>query len=186
MRNVLRIGAVITVVVSLSSVLVAGDGSQARQPSGASKPAAYGASAGKAQSGHASFRPHSRGPGGVVADGPFGYQAYGGPYQDYGFDSYPGTYGRSPYFYFYDLYSREAAESRRAADDYEASLAREGKLTGPAEVGAFPTDFLPRSSRNVVLTLDGQPISPSPSGLPLVIESGQHSLRIAANNAPSR
>jgi hypothetical protein len=145
-----------------------------------------GASPGNAQSGHASFRPYTRGPAGVIAYGPFGYQTYGWPYQDYGFDSYPGIYDRSPYFYFHDLYSREAEQSRQAADNYEASLAREGKLTGPAEVGAFPTDFLPRSSRNVALTLDGQPLSPSPSGLPLGIESGQHSLRITASKTLSR
>jgi hypothetical protein len=84
-----------------------------------------------------------------------------------------------PYLYFYGQYAHEAEESRRAADEYEASLAREGKLTGPAPVGAFSTDYLPRSPLRQKLTLDGQPVTPSPSGAPLVISSGDHTVTIS-------
>ncbi|MBI4164887.1 MAG: hypothetical protein HY508_04040 [Acidobacteria bacterium] len=102
----------------------------------------------------------------------FGYPSYLQPYN---------TTPHFPYLYFYEQYAREAEESRRAADEYEASLAREGKLTGPLEVGAFKTDFLPRSPLRLPLTLDGQAVSPSPGGAPLVIESGEHKLRVGAD-----
>jgi len=98
-----------------------------------------------------------------------------------GYSFYGGDSGYSrhfPYLYFYEQYAREAEESRRAADEFEASLAREGKLTGPLEVGAFATDFIPRSPIQQELTLDGRAVAPSPSGAPLVIESGEHTLRI--------
>ena len=103
----------------------------------------------------------------------YGYPSFGSDY----FQPY-NTSRHFPYLYFYEQYAREAEESRRAADEYEASLAREGKLTGPLEVGAFKTDFLPRSPLNHSLTLDGQPVTPSPSGAPLVIGSGEHTLRV--------
>lgn len=85
-----------------------------------------------------------------------------------------------PYLYYYQQYSREAEESRRAADEFEASLAREGKLTGPLAVGAFTTDFLPRSPLRLPLTLDGEAVAASPSGAPLVIGSGEHTLTIGS------
>ena len=88
-----------------------------------------------------------------------------------------------PYLYYYEQYSRQAEESRRAADEYEASLAREGKLTGPLEVGAFATDFIPRSPLRQQATLDGHPVAPSPSGSPLVIESGEHTLNIGSRDS---
>jgi len=84
-----------------------------------------------------------------------------------------------PYLYFYEQYVREAHESRRAADEFEAGLAREGKLTGPAKPGAFLSDHLPRPPRDVVTTLDGLGVPPSPGGTPLVIESGEHTLGIS-------
>ena len=108
-------------------------------------------------------------------------------YPGFGANAYSPYYSTAhfPYLYFYEQYAREAEESRRAADEYEASLAREGKLTGPLEVGAFKTDFLPRSPLKNQLTLDGQAVTPSPSGAPLVIESGEHTLRVGAPNLSS-
>jgi hypothetical protein len=109
----------------------------------------------------------------VYAQGWSGYPSFGGNfYQPYNYSSH------FPYLYFYEQYAREAEESRRAADEYEASLAREGKLTGPLQVGAFKSDSLPRSPLKLQLTLDGQAVTPSPSGAPLVIESGEHTLRV--------
>jgi hypothetical protein len=96
-------------------------------------------------------------------------------------------YGQSshfPYLYFFDHYAREADESRRAADEFEASLAREGKLTGPERVGDLPTDYLPYPPPGVTLILDGEGQGPSPSGATLVIESGEHTLHIAAKPRP--
>ncbi len=110
------------------------------------------------------------------------FYGYGNPY--YGSQYYQ-PYNQTPHFpylYFYEQYTREADESRRAADEYEASLAREGKLTGPLAVGAFTTDFLPRSPPHLPLMLDGQAVAPSPSGAPLVIGSGEHTLRIGVRN----
>jgi hypothetical protein len=107
----------------------------------------------------------------------YGYPSFGGSsYHPYNHSSH------FPYLYFYEQYAREAEESRRAADEYEASLAREGKLTGPLEVGAFATDFLPRSPLQQQVTLDGQTVAPSPSGAPLGIESGEHTLIIGSHN----
>lgn len=103
---------------------------------------------------------------------------YGNPY--FG-NSYRQPYGQNqyfPYLYFYEQYAREAEESRRAADEYEASLAREGKLTGPLPVGTFTTDYSPRSPLKQQVTVDGRMAAPSPSGAPLVIGSGEHTLRI--------
>ena len=110
----------------------------------------------------------------VYAQGWASY-GYGSPY----FRSHYQT-PHFPYLYFYEQYTREAEESSRAADEYEASLAREDKLTGPLEVGAFTTDVLPRPPLDVPLTLDGEAVMPSPSGAPLVIESGAHTLQIGA------
>jgi hypothetical protein len=89
-----------------------------------------------------------------------------------------------PYLYFYDLYAQEAERSRQAADEFEVSLAREGKLTGPAAVGSFASDSRPLLPGNVALTLDEQFVAPPPSGGPLVIGSGHHVLRIAAKAVP--
>ena len=106
---------------------------------------------------------------------PYAYNGYwGNPYYS-GLDS-----AYFPYLYFYEQYAREAEESRRAADEFEASLAREGKLTGPLPVGAFATDFRPGSPLRLPVTLDGQSVEPSPSGAALVIESGKHDLRIGS------
>ena len=109
--------------------------------------------------------------------------------QDWGF-GYPFNFWRSPYshlndslfpyLHFYDQATRRAEESRRAADEFEASLAREGKLTGPANVGAFVTDSLPSSPLRVTVVLNEVAQEPSSSGLPLVLESGEHTLHIPA------
>lgn len=88
-----------------------------------------------------------------------------------------------PYLYFYDLYAQEAERSRQAADEFEASLAREGKLTGPTEPGSSASDSRPLLPRDVALTLDDQPLAMSASGGPVVIGSGRHTLRIAARGA---
>jgi hypothetical protein len=105
----------------------------------------------------------------------YGYPGLGG----YAYSPYNAT-PHFPYLYFYEQYAQEAEESRRAADEYEASLAREGRLTGPLPAGAFTTDYLPRSPLTQQLSLDGQAVAPSPSGAPLVIESGSHTLQIGA------
>lgn len=105
--------------------------------------------------------------------------------QSYGWQgfNYRAPYSYSPYtsyLYFYDLYDQEAQRSKQDADEFEASLERQGKLTGPAKVGAFPSDFLPLPSRGVTTTLDGKVQNPSPRGDALVIGSGRHTLRITA------
>jgi hypothetical protein len=110
-----------------------------------------------------------------------GWPAYGYPYSG---GNYFQSYDHSshfPYLYFYEQYAREAEESGRAADEYEAGLAREGKLTGPLEVGAFTTDYLPRSPLKQRITLDGEVLTPSPGSAPLVIESGEHRLQIGSH-----
>lgn len=108
-----------------------------------------------------------------LVNGWYGYPGFG----TYAYSPYNAT-PHFPYLYFYEQYEQEAEESRRAADEYEASLAREGKLTGPLPVGAFTTDYLPPSPLTQQLALDGQTVAPSPSGAPLVIESGSHTLQI--------
>ncbi len=107
----------------------------------------------------------------------YGYPGLGG----YAYSPYSVT-PHFPYLYFYEQYAREAEESRRAADEYEASLAREGKLTGPLPVGAFRTDSVPGSPLRQQVSLDGQIVAPSPSGAPLVIESGEHTLTFGTHN----
>ncbi len=111
----------------------------------------------------------------------WGYPGYGWLDNDRGLYFYPQFsegWSDFSYFYFYSLYAGEAEESRRTADEFEASLEREGKLTGPAKVGEFATDFLP--PQRVVSTLDGEVLTPPASGEPLVIGSGRHTLCIAA------
>jgi hypothetical protein len=121
---------------------------------------------------------------------PYFSQGFGWPYGYSGYGTYPyyaSQYGYStyfPYLYFYDLYAQEADRSRQGADEFEALLAREGKLTGPAEVGSFASDSRPLLPRNVALTLDNQPLTMSVSGGPLVLGSGRHTLRIAARKTP--
>lgn len=113
----------------------------------------------------------------------FGYSPYFA--QSYGWRgfNYGAPYAYSPhssYLYFYDLYDQEAQRSKQEAGEFEASLERQGKLTGPAKIGAFPSDVLRLTSRDVTATLDGNVQDPSPSGDPLVIGSGRHTLRITA------
>ena len=117
----------------------------------------------------------------------FGSRLSYSPYfaQSYGWRgfNYGAPYSYSPYssyLYFYDLYDQEAQRSKQEADEFEASLERQGKLTGPAKVGAFPSDFVPLPSRDVTAILDGKVQNPSPSGEPLVIGSGRHTLHITA------
>lgn len=153
---------------------------------------AVGRPAGDSKSGgYRSYSPEFRAGFGFgrVRDGGYGgptflAQSYGWP----GFNSgYPYFNSINPWYtqsmnypYYYGLYYSEAARSKQEADEFEATLAREGKLTGPAKVGAFPTDFLPLRSQDATVTLDGNVQNPSSSGGPLVIGSGRHTLRIAA------
>jgi len=122
---------------------------------------------------------------------PYYSQNFGWPYADNGYWTYPygaPQYSNSqhfPYLYFYDLYAQEAERSRQAADEYEASLAREGKLTGPAMPGSYASDSRPLLPRDVALTLDDQPWALPTSGGPVVIGSGRHTLRIAAQTLPA-
>jgi hypothetical protein len=111
----------------------------------------------------------------------YGNSYFGG----HGYQLYNGT-PHFPYLYYYEQYSRQAEESRRAANEYEASLAREGKLTGQLEVGAFKTDFIPRSPLRQQATLDGHPVAHSHRGAALVIESGEHTLTIGPSDADPR
>jgi hypothetical protein len=121
---------------------------------------------------------------------PYYSQGFGWPYGYSGYGTYPyfaPQYSSSqyfPYLYFYDLYAQEAERSRQAADEFEASLAREGKLTGPAAVGSYASDSRPLLPRDVALTLDDEAVASPPSGGLLVIGSGWHTLRIAARTIP--
>lgn len=133
---------------------------------------------------------------------PYLYQPYGVPYSGfgaYGAPDYDSYYSYSPYFpylYFYDLYYRESVRSTEEASRYEAALAREPSsranapqdaLADPEETDSNPdaSDLAPLAPRNVLLMLDGEEMVASPSGGPLVLGSGQHSLRISARPSPS-
>jgi hypothetical protein len=140
------------------------------------------------------WRAYSRAEGRTRAGGfrsfhsPYYSQNFGWPSAYNGFWAYPFApeYAHLPYLpylYFYDRYAQEAERSRHAADEFEASLAREGKLTGPATVGSLASDSRPLLPRDVALTLDDQPVAPSASSGPVVIGSGRHTLRIAARAA---
>jgi len=113
---------------------------------------------------------------------PYIAQSYGWPGFGYGsgYSPYSWNSPYSNYRYFYDLYYDEAQRSKQEADEFEASLAREGKLTGPARIGAFATDSLPLAPPDVTLTVDGQEHKPSASGRPLRLGSGRHTVRISA------
>jgi len=120
---------------------------------------------------------------------PYLAQSYGWPGFNFGsphaYSPYSWNSPYSNYRYFYDLYYDEAQRSKQEADEFEASLAREGKLTGPEKAGAFATDFLPLAPRDVMLSVDGQEHQPSASGAPLVLGSGRHTVRIAARPSTS-
>lgn len=114
---------------------------------------------------------------------PYGFQSYGWPYFGAGYYGSPYTYAPQysysddfPYLYFFDLYSREAQRSKEEADRYEASFAGRG----PAHAAG---DAAPLSPHDVLVSLDGQALAPSASGRPVVLESGPHTLRIAAKPA---
>lgn len=107
---------------------------------------------------------------------PYFAQSYG--WQGFNYGAPQSYFPNASYLYFYDLYYQEAQRSKQEADEFEASLERQGNLTGPAKAGAFPSDFLPLPSRDVTATLDGKEQSPSSSGEPLIIGSGRHTLRI--------
>jgi hypothetical protein len=114
---------------------------------------------------------------------PYGFQSYGWPYSGAGYYGSPYTYAPQysysdyfPYFYFFELYSREAQRSKEEADRYEASFA--GK--GPAHAAG---DAAPLSPRDVVLTIDGGVVTGSASGSPVVVGSGRHTLRISARSS---
>jgi len=116
---------------------------------------------------------------------PYAAPSYGWPHVDAGDYGFPYTYaspythsGYFPYLYFFDLYYREAQRSKEEADAYEETFRRE-KLGDAASGGA------PLSPRDVQVTVDGQELAPSPSGYPLVVGSGRHTLRLAARS-PAR
>jgi len=118
---------------------------------------------------------------------PYGLQSYGWPYSDFGNYGFTHTYGPQytysdyfPYLYFFDLYNREAQQSKEEADQFEASFAGQ-KPNG--SVSPRSLESAPLSPREVVLTIDGQQLAPSVAGYPLVVGSGHHILRIAAKPA---
>jgi len=130
------------------------------------------------------------------------YQPYGGVYPSYGWShfypeaywsyGYYAPYSTSPYFpylYFYDLYQREALD----AEDYWREREQEERARQPApapttQPGARPAEgplaSAPLAPQNVFLTLDGQELPLSPSGGPVLLGSGHHTLRIAARPGP--
>jgi len=125
---------------------------------------------------------------------PYGFQSYGWPYFGAGYYGSPYTYGPRysysddfPYFYFFDLYSREAQRSKEEADNFEASLRGEQPARSVAPRGETPEsaafDAVPLSPRDVQVTVDGQELAPSGSDRPVVLGSGRHTLRIAAKPA---
>jgi hypothetical protein len=115
---------------------------------------------------------------------PYGLQSYVWPYSGFGYFGSPYAYGPQyndsdyfPYLYFFDLYNREAQQSKEEADNFEASFAGQ-KPAGSASPRS--AEAAPLSPREVVLTIDGQQLAPSAAGYPLVVGSGHHILRIAA------
>jgi hypothetical protein len=118
---------------------------------------------------------------------PYGLQPYGWPYLGTGYYGYPYAYAPQysysdyfPYLYFFDLYNREAQQSKEEADNFEASFAGQKPASSASPRSAEAT---PLSPREVVLTIDGQELPPSAAGYPLVVGSGHHTLRIAAKPA---
>jgi hypothetical protein len=117
-------------------------------------------------------------------------QNFGWPYAYNGFWTYPYapqyTYSpHFPYLYYYDLYAQEAERSRQAADEFEALVRGERGEDGPVpiagpEASSGSDSASPLAPRHVALTLDDQPLALTTSGGPVVISSGQHTLRIAA------
>ncbi len=135
---------------------------------------------------------------------PYYYGGYASPYYYSGsyatrYYAYsPQTDYYSPYFpylYFYDLAYQEAIRSKEAAEQYEASVAREqSEHTASSDLPEQPEDVeststasepAPLSPRDVLLTVDGETLAPSPSGKPLVLGSGPHTLRISSRHAES-
>lgn len=115
---------------------------------------------------------------------PYGLQSYVWPYSGFGYFGSPYAYGPEydysdyfPYLYFFDLYNREAQQSKEEADNFEASFAGQKPASSASPRSA---EAAPLSPREVVLTIDGQQVAPSAAGYPLVVGSGHHILRIAA------
>lgn len=118
---------------------------------------------------------------------------YRSPYLYPSYYSYPSYF---PYLYFYELYYKESLRSKQEADEFEAAFAREKRGESPATPGAStgpkgakseahdPND-VPIAPRNARLTVDGQEVTPSVSGMPLVLGSGHHTFRISANQSVS-
>jgi hypothetical protein len=118
---------------------------------------------------------------------PYGLQSYGWPYfgaGNYGFPyAYAPQYNYSdyfPYLYFFDLYNREAQQSKEEADQFEASFAGQKPASSASPRSA---EAAPLSPREVVVIIDGQPLPPSAAGYPLAVGSGHHTVRIAAKPA---
>ena len=131
---------------------------------------------------------------GHYAYSPYAAPSFGWPYSDFGYYGSPYTYAPQhtyspyfPYLYFYDLYYRESVRSKEEADQYEASFRREqpGDSAAPRSVkpGGDASDAVPLSPREVLVTIDGQELTASASGGPLVVGSGRHTLRIAARSS---
>jgi hypothetical protein len=125
---------------------------------------------------------------------PYGFPSYGWPYFGAGYYGSPYMYGPwysysddFPYFYFFDLYSREAERSKEEADNFEAYQRREQPASPVAPRGDKPDsaafDAVPLSPRGVQVTVDGQEVAPWASDRPVVLGSGRHTLRIAAKPA---
>jgi hypothetical protein len=115
---------------------------------------------------------------------PFGLQSYVWPYSGFSYFGSPYAYGPEyeysdyfPHFYFFDLYNREAQQSKEEADNFEASFADQKPASSASPRSAEAAALSPRE---VVLIIDGQRVAPSAAGYPLVVGSGQHILRIAA------
>jgi hypothetical protein len=115
---------------------------------------------------------------------PYGLQSYAWPYSGFGYFGSPYAYESGyeysdyfPYLYFFDLYYREAQQSKEEADNFEASFAGQKPASSASPRSAEAASLSPRE---VVLIIDGQRVAPSAAGHPLVVGSGQHILRIAA------
>jgi len=129
------------------------------------------------------LRSHGHGPYARYSYSPNIPSRYGWPWADFGYYGYPYSYrpqGRFsdyfPYLHFFDLYYRESLRTKEEADRYEESFRRENP--GVTKAGGAPL-----SPRDVVVTVDGQQLAVSPSGGPLALGSGRHTLRISAKPA---
>jgi hypothetical protein len=131
---------------------------------------------------------------GYHPDSPYVAPSFGWPYSGYGYYGSPYTYAPQqtyspyfPYLYFYDLYYQESQRSKEEADQFEASFGREQSGDSATPRSAKPGDdasgTVPLAPREVLVTIDGQELTSSASGGPVVLSSGHHTLRIAARSS---